>query len=172
MKRILLVCSLIFAFTIFNFSTARAQVKFGHINSAELLAAMPDMAAAETQLKNYSEKLDAQYKEKLSTFETKYKSLMERAQKGEITPNDQAAEEKKLQEMQTEIQTFEGTAQADITKKRQELIEPIVSRAQKAIKDVATENNIAYVFDLSTGSILHYPDGDNIMALVKTKLGM
>jgi outer membrane protein len=60
-----------------------------------------------------------------------------------------------------------------VRKKEQELLKPIIEKAKKAISDVAKESGYAYVLDSSPGSpLLVKPEGDNIMNLVKKKLGI
>ncbi|MCB0515036.1 MAG: OmpH family outer membrane protein [Chitinophagales bacterium] len=170
MNKILSVLGLLFCLTWLQ--TTHAQVKFGHINSADLLVQMNEMKAADKELETFSKQIDAQYQAKVSNFQTKYQTFAEAAQRGELSPAAQSQKEKELQDLQTEIQNFEAEAQQNISKKRDELITPILEKAQKAIKDVADENGIAYIFDLSTGTILAYPASDDVSALVKAKLGI
>ena len=49
-------------------------------------------------------------------------------------------------------------------------LEPILSKARKAIEDVATEGGFTYIFDKSQGSILYAQESENILPLVKKKL--
>jgi hypothetical protein len=37
---------------------------------------------------------------------------------------------------------------------------------------VAKENGFTYIFDVSAGSLLYQPESDNVLSLVKTKLGI
>ncbi|MBU0765306.1 MAG: OmpH family outer membrane protein, partial [Bacteroidetes bacterium] len=55
--------------------------------------------------------------------------------------------------------------------------EPIVSKAKKAIQDVAKEQGLTYVFDVAEAAggvvILYYSeDSMDILALVKKKMGI
>ena len=59
-----------------------------------------------------------------------------------------------------------------IQTKEQELLEPILTKARKAIEDVATEGNFTYIFDKSSGNILYAKESENVIALVKKKLGL
>jgi outer membrane protein len=52
------------------------------------------------------------------------------------------------------------------------MYKPILEKADKAIKDVAKENKYDYIFDASGGAILFAKDSDNVLSLVKTKLGI
>ena len=53
-----------------------------------------------------------------------------------------------------------------------ELLEPILAKARKAIEDVATEGSFTYIFDKSSGNILYAKESENVIALVKKKLGL
>ena len=68
------------------------------------------------------------------------------------------------------IQQFQTSAQEAIQQREAELMEGLVKIAKKAISEVATENGYVYVFDAAV--LLHKPDGDNILPLVKKKLGI
>jgi Skp family chaperone for outer membrane proteins len=47
-----------------------------------------------------------------------------------------------------------------------------LSKARKAIEDVAIEGDFTYIFDKSQGSILYAQESENILALVKKKLNL
>ena len=57
-------------------------------------------------------------------------------------------------------------------KKEQELLEPILAKARTAIENVAKEGEFTYIFDSSMGSILYANESENVMSLVKNKLGL
>lgn len=169
MKRILKLLPVLLLFVAVQ---VQAQQKFGHVNSAEILQLMPDMKSAEKSLETFSMQLDNQYKAKVSDFETKYKGLVEEQQQGTLSPVEEQTRGQEIQKLQAEIQQFELTAQQDIARKRDELISPILDSAQSAIDQVASELGYDYIFDISLGGILVFPDSDDISAAVKTKLGI
>ena len=74
--------------------------------------------------------------------------------------------------LEQRIQTFQQNAQQSLQAKEQELLEPILSKARKAIEDIAKEGDFTYIFDKSIGSILYAKESEDIMSLVKKKLGM
>ena len=83
-----------------------------------------------------------------------------------------AAKQKELQDLQARIQAFEEQAQTDLQTKQEELLKPIVDRAKAAIAEVAKENGYSYVFDSGLGVLLYSEESDNIIELVKKKLGI
>ena len=51
-------------------------------------------------------------------------------------------------------------------------MQPFIDKAKKAIDDVAKEKGYTYILDTSTGSVLYWEGGDDIMMYVKEKLGI
>ena len=57
-------------------------------------------------------------------------------------------------------------------KKKEELYTPILKKAEEAINSVAKENKFSYIFDASAGTLLYAQDSDDVLPMVKTKLGL
>ena len=149
--------------------TSIAQTpKFGHINTAELTSLMPERAAIQTELENYAKSLDTQ----LQMMGTEYQSKMADYQANEKTwsPVVRDSKEKEIVDLEKRIQEFQQTAQKSLSDKEQSLVEPVIAKVQDAIKVVAKQKGYTYVFDTSSGVLLAYPDGDNLLPLVKTYL--
>lgn len=168
MKKIVLflACGLFFG------NAAFAQLKLGYINSNELLEMMPEAKRADsswkTFAKSYSEQLEAMskdYQKKVGDFQAQEKTMTEAVKEVKY---------KEIQSLAERIQSTEQSAQEKVAAKKQELFTPILEKAEKAIKDVAKANNYDYIFDVSPGAsgVLYYKESDNIMPLVKTKLGI
>ncbi len=173
MKNILkVIMSLSIALMISMTSTVYAQTKIGHINSAELLSAMPAAKSAEKQLENYTKQLDNQYQSMLNNVQGEYQSVQKQVQEGLLTPQQIAEKEKFFLAEQEKIAKFEVEAQQKVAKKREELLNPILQRAERAIQDVARENGYTYILDTSLGAVLHAASTDDVTSKVKAKLGM
>ncbi len=145
-------------------------LKFGHINSSELIQAMPQTKQADSALKVYGSSLDSQlkgmtaeYQNKLQSYQSKRDSLPDAINK---------TKEKELEDLGNRIQDFQQTAQESIQKKKEELYGPVLKKAETAIKDLAKEKGYSYIFDTSLGSVLYAQPSDDMMAAVKTKLGL
>lgn len=158
----------VFALILTN--NVQAQNKFGHINSAELIASMPATKQADSTLKRFAESLDAQYKMMGGEYQ---KKLQEYQQKVDSMPDAiKAIKEKELEDMGRRIQEFEGSAQDNIGKKKEELYSPILKKAETAVKDIAKEKGFSYILDTSSGTVIFAQESDDIMPLVKAKLGI
>lgn len=166
MKKILLILACGFLMS----NTAFSQTKFGHINSGELLKSMPEVAKAETSIQSYAKTFQDQLQEMGKEYEKKIQEF----QAGEKTMTDAMKEVKvkEIKDLEARIESTNQSAQEKVEKKRQELLEPIIEKADKAIKSVATENGYDYIFDSSTGALLHAKTSDDLMPKVKAKLGI
>lgn len=154
-----------------TFAFGQFKGKLGHMNSNELLELMPEKIAAEKSIQDYAKQMETQLLEMQTELEKKYNTYMaEKATYSEIVGK---TKEEELMSMQQRIQTFQQSAQTEIQKKEQELLKPIIDKAQKAIAEVAKENNYTYVFDTGVGTLLYWPkESDDLLPLVKTKLGI
>ena len=152
---------------LFTAGGAFAQ-KFGHINSQELLMEMPERDTAEKKMEQYAKDLESQ----LQLMSLEYESKVSEYKKNEVNMTDfiRNTKIKEITDLEARIRDFQSTAQDDLADQEQKLLQPMLDRAKKAIKEVADENKYTYIFDTSGGSILHFPDGDNILPLVKKKL--
>lgn len=148
--------------------SAIAQNKFGYIDSQELLILMPERKTAETEIQNFAKSLEAQ----LGSMTAEYQESVQEYQANEATYTDLVKQDKisEITGLEQRIQTFQQNAQQSLQQKEQELLEPILSKARKAIEDVAKEENFTYIFDKSQGSILYVKESENILTLVKKKL--
>jgi len=147
-----------------------AQSKFGYIDSRELLSAMPEVKKADTDVEAYAKSFEDQLQTMTKEYETKIKEY----QAGEKTMSDAVKEvkQKEIMDLQNRIEAFNSSAQEKIANKKSEIYKPLLDKADKAIKDVATEKNYDYIFDAASGALLHAKDSDNILPLVKAKLGI
>lgn len=144
--------------------------KFGYIDSRELLAAMPEKAKADTAIQQYAKS----FQDQLQAMGNEYQKKVQEYQASEKTMTDAIKEvkAKEIQDLQGRIESTNQSAQEKVEKKKQDLYSPILEKADKAIKDVAKEKGYDYVFDASAGALLYAKDTDNIIGLVKTKLGI
>ena len=147
-----------------------AQNKFGYIDSQELLMLMPERKKAETDVQNFAKSLETQ----LASMTAEYQQGVQEYQANEATYTDLVKQDKiaEITGLEQRIQTFQQNAQKSLQAKEQELLEPILAKARKAIEDVAAEGDYTYIFDKSLGSILYAKESENLLSLVKKKLDL
>jgi len=106
-------------------------------------------------------------------FQEDYSSFVKEVQSGNLSPAQQKERQEYLEKEQQEIVAYEQEIVQLVDQKRQQLLAPILERAEKAINEVAVENGYEAVFDTSTfNAILYTMDSDDLMQQVKRKLGI
>ena len=153
-------------------TTSFAQQKFGYINSLELLSLMPEVKTADAELEAYAKTLKAKLAKMEQEFADKYLEVQKMQQEGEVTEAILEAEIKVLASLENKITQYRATTNQELQVKQNELYEPILAKATKAVQDVAKKHGYSYIFDTSTGALVYAPEGDNIIELVKTELGI
>ncbi|MEM6964712.1 MAG: OmpH family outer membrane protein [Bacteroidota bacterium] len=156
----------IFAFVAFN---AQAQ-KFGYVDSDAILAEMPKVKQARANLEVLQKQLTKKRQDMVNDFQTKYATLQDRQQKGDITQKDLEAEAKKLETKQAEIQKYEQDMYKKLADKEQEELKPILDEVNDAIQAVAKENGYQFIFEKKT--LLYFDNAMDVGSLVKAKLNM
>ena len=168
MKKVL-ISIIVVVFTTCTF--AQTAIKLGHINSQELLQAMPESDSAQSKLEKMVKELQNQMEAMQVEFNNKYQDYI--SKKDTYSELIKQTKESELQEMNQRIQQFQQTADQDVQKKRTEIFKPVLDKANKAISDVAKENNFTYVFDISAGTVIYHSEtSTDILLLVKQKLGL
>jgi len=150
--------------------SAQVNAKLGYINSSDLLDLMPGKDSIEVQLKNYQQSLESTIQGMIQEYQSKIQDYQ--ANSAAMSQIIRQTKEKEIQDLETRIQSFQQNAEADFQQKQAELFDPLIARARKAIEEVARENGYTYIFDTSVGVVLFYEKGDNILPLVKAKLGL
>lgn len=151
------------------FNSAQAQ-EVAHIDSEQLLMAMPETKAMETELKKVQQTYADEYNAQATALQAKLQKYDAEAP----TQTDVKNEERRIEVegLKQKIQKYAQTADQEIQKKRFDLLKPIVEKAQKAVSDVAKEKGVKYVLDSSPGKGLIVFEGEDLMPSVKTKLGI
>lgn len=151
-------------------SALSAQDKFGHIHSEQLLMVMPETADADKAIQEYNQLLEAQVQAMYGEYQTKAGEYQ--ANEALMTEIVKEAKIKEIQDLEMRIQQFQQSSQESIQQKRNEVLAPLLEKAQNAINEVAAENDYTYIFDISLGSIVFGKESHDIMPLVKAKLGI
>lgn len=166
MKKHLFILALLLApLTVF------AQQKFGHINSADIIQLMPEYTQAQTDLQN----LEKQYTDDLKRLEDEFTKKQEEytAQAEGLPQNIKERREKELQDLYTRMQQYYQESGQNLEQARQEKMAAINEKLLKVIKEVGTEGNYIYIFDIASGiPFINETISVDVTAVVKTKLGI
>jgi len=164
-KKLLLAVILLGAFT-----AAQAQSKVAHINTEQLVSAMPQTKQMQDELKKIAQTYDTEYKSQSEALQAKMKKYDKEAATQTDAENQKRLTE--VQGLQQKLTLYAQTAQKELQKKEMDLYKPIVEEAQKAIKEIATAKGYQYVLDSSPGKGLIVYTGEDLLVAVKTKLGI
>lgn len=165
LKTILLAAAL----CIGTISFTQAQSKVAHINTQELIAAMPEMKTAKSDL----ETLSKTYQTDLQTMGTEFQNKVKQydAEAGTKTQEENTKRAQEVQTMEQNIRQYQAQAQQDLQKKEFDLLKPITDKAKAAILKVARAQGFDYVLDSSQGATI-MADGKNLLDDVKKSLGI
>ncbi|HEY9113684.1 MAG TPA: OmpH family outer membrane protein [Bacteroidales bacterium] len=162
----------LFALVVLVSSTgfSQAPLKLGYIDSNEILAAMPETDSLQKELKKYAEYLDNQ----MATMAQEYQAKITNYQENMNTMSDliRQTKEKEITDLQARIQAFQQSADGDLNTKQAKLFNPLIDKVKNAITAVGKENGYTYIFDVGTGALVFFENGDNVLPLVKKKLGI
>lgn len=172
MKRFIGIAALTI-FVAFAGQNSMAQsFKFGHVNSDELIQALPEYDSANVRLEkfrkvlvNYLELMSVELNNKSDAYNKESKNLTDLVKK---------TKETELVDLQRKIQEFQTNAQQQMQDKQVEFFQPVYARVDKAVKDVGKENGFLYIFDVAKGALLYFDEtkSTNVMPLCRAKLGL
>jgi len=146
------------------------NIKFGHINSDELIQSLPEFDSAKVALEKLQDEL-TNYLDVISDeLNTKYAEYLKEGKN--LSDIVRQTKEQELSDMNRRIEDFQNTAKTLLQEKQAELFQPIISKVDKAIAAVSKENGFFYIFNTSQGGLLYFDESksSDISALVKAKL--
>ena len=166
MKKIILcaVCA------ICGFTTANAQ-KFGHVNTQEIIQAMPEYTTAKTEI----DKLQAQYEADLKSMQDELQKKADAFDKEQSTLPDNIKQRRQteLQDMYQKIQQSYQDNQQALQKASQEKMQAITTKVLDAIKAVGQAGGFVIINDVNAGiPYISTTLSTDVTAQVKTKLGL
>ena len=169
MKKIVLLAVCVLSFG----ALSQAQnLKFGHINTSELISLMSERDSAVVKLQAYQDDLI----ETLSGMETEYNNKLNEYQRkrNEWAPVVIETKERELTELGQRMQQFQQNAQQEMSQMQQVLMQPVIEKAQNALTKIAKSNNLVYVFDTAVGALIYFDDAVSLdlLPLAKKELGI
>jgi len=149
---------------------AQKAAKVGHIEFSKLLEQMPGQDTVKGVMEKYVQSLQGQLQAMQSELELKGEDYKKNV--ATMSAIIKSTKEKEITDLQGRIEAFQQSAQQDIQSKQASLVAPFVEKAKNAIKDVAKEGGFAYILNAVDDLVLYSEGGENVMGLVKKKLGI
>ncbi|PLX00467.1 MAG: hypothetical protein C0591_01150 [Marinilabiliales bacterium] len=153
-----------------SFGYSQTTLKLGHIDSNEILSMMPETDSLSKELQNYAEYLDQQMNAMAMEYQTKITNYQDNV----ATMSDliRQTKEKEITDLQARIQAFQQSADQDLSTKQADLFNPLIEKVKNAINEVGRENGYTYILDVGAGAVVYFEGGDDVLPLVKKKLGI
>ena len=152
MKRILL-----FAAMALISAAAFAQPKFAHVNFTELYQLMPEADQARATLNAATAEAQETYQTMIDEYQNKANQYQQKA--STWTQTIRESKEKELSDIQQRLMEFEQSIQQELAAKQNELMAPLVQKAQDTVSSIAKAGGYIYVFDRS--SLLYVDDAQS-----------
>lgn len=148
--------------------------KFAHMNSQDVIVAMPEFIKAQADLQALSKKYQDELTRTQEEFNKKYQEYQQAVAKDSLPANIAERRQKELQDMMQRQEQFQQDAQAGMEKAQTDLMTPVYQKLDSAIKAVGKAEGAIYVFDLSRTAIPFVNESLSIdlTAKVKANLGI
>ena len=145
--------------------------KFGHVNSQEIIQAMPEFTKARTDIEALAKQYDADLKSMQEEIQKKAESLEK--EQANLPANIKQRREQELQEMYQKYQQSAQDNQQALAKEQSEKMQAITAKVIEAIKSVGQAGGYVYIMDISGGiPYISTTLSTDVTAQVKTKLGL
>ena len=164
----LIVCAIC---AICGFTAANAQAKFGHVNTQEIIQAMPEYATAKAEI----DKLTSQYEADLKAMQDELQKKADAFDKEQATLPDNIKQRRQteLQEMYQKIQQSYQDNQQALQKASSEKMQAITAKVLEAIKAVGQAGDFVIINEINAGiPYISTTLSTDVTAQVKTKLGL
>ena len=152
-------------------ASAQSQAKFGHVNTQEIIQAMPEFNTARTEIEN----LTKQYEADLKMMQDELQKKGEAFEKDQATLPDNIKQrrQQELEQMYQKIQQSYQDNQQALAKEQSEKMQAIQTKVLDAIKQVGQAGGFVYIMD-NAGGIPYISStlSTDVTSQVKTKLGL
>ena len=150
------------------------NLKFGHINSQEIVSVMPDFTKAQNDIQALEKQLTSELERTQQEFNKKYQEFQQAISKDSLPANIAERRQKELQDMAQRQEQFQQEAAQQMQKAQSDAMTPIYQKLDNAIKAVGAAEGVIYIFDLARTPIPYVNESQsvNLTNKVKTQLGI
>ena len=149
-------------------SAQRGGQRYGHVNTQEVLLALPERDSMEVTIQH----LASIYNDQVGALEKAIRDSMAKVDVNLISDDEYIVFEKKIYLMQKNKDNFRVQAVTQLQQKEAELLTPMVRKVKAAVAKVAEKHNYAYIFEMSEVIGIFPGNGDDITPLVRAELGL
>jgi outer membrane protein len=150
--------------------TSSFAQKIGYCNSLALMAELPEVKAADSDLQTLATQLQKQGETMVKDLQAKAELLEKKNTEGTISPKEYETQQAALREEEAKINKYAQEMEQKLAQKREELYKPILDKVNTAMTTVAKEGGFILVFDSSSQILLFADESLDVTNLVKAKL--
>ena len=145
--------------------------KFGHVNSQEVIQAMPEFTKARADIEALAKQYDADLKGMQEEIQKKAEALEK--EQATLPANIKQRREQELQEMYQKYQQSAQDNQQALAKEQSEKMQAITTKVLDAIKSIGQTDGYVYIMDIAGGiPYISTTLSTDVTAKVKAKLGL
>ena len=145
------------------------EVKIAHVNTQDIFTAMPETAAAESELATLNQKITSDLQSMQDEYNKKYTDFMQASDT--LVQSIKVRRMQEIEDLKTRIETAYQQGDQDMAKRKSELQAPIIQKIQDAIKAVGDEQGYTYIME--AGAFMYISSkAVDATPLVKAKLGL
>jgi len=131
---------------------ATAQLSVGVMSPDIVLDSLPETAEIERDLQQYVQEREQRFQERYQSWIEELTAYAEQAEAGNLTEQQQQAEEERLSELEEELRIFQNRIQNQIRQRQNELFSPLLNRVEAAMEAVARDVGLNYVLNKQSGT--------------------
>jgi len=129
-----------------------AQLKVAVMNPDSVLDAMPETEQVQAELEKYIQERQNTFQQRYQEWIDQMTAYSEDAEAGNLSEQQQAEEEERLNEMQQELNSFQQRIQQQIQQRQTELFNPLLVRVENAMAEVSEEMGLDYVINKASNT--------------------
>lgn len=129
---------------------AQAQLTVGYMNPQEVLDQLPERDSIGQELQSFINQKQQQLQQRNTEFQQAVSEFQE--QSSSMSEQERQQREQELANREQQLRQYQQEIQTQIQQKRSELLEPLLTRMDEAIKAVADSHDLDFVINKSTSS--------------------
>ena len=169
MKKVLVVCVMAMAASLFNTTQAQA-VKIGVFDEQDVLSLFPGIQKIDTLLRQYAvDSLKPDYDYTVADFVKKDSTF--KADSAKLAPSVRTAMQRDIQQLRAKLVNWQQYENQMVQQKQNELLYPYMQKVVGALQEIVAEQKYTYVFKSEAFSpYVQPPILDNLTIKVAQRL--
>ncbi len=152
-------------------ATAFAQSKIGTVDADFILSKMPELVAANEEVKKYNLDLESQMKVKIEDYEAKVK--LYQAGQASFTDAQKKTKQGEIIAAEEDISKFRQNGAQLLQLKQSEVVQPLYKKIGEMVTIVANEQGYSHILTIGNNNNFAYADpAADITTAVMEKMGI